>query len=125
MENLILNHTEDTPNVIFNITTAEYMIEGRSLPEDAVSFYQPLIIWLKKFTETSVESMVLNIKLDYFNTSSAKQITKLMLTLQELSEHKDIKIKWHYYIDDIDIRSSGARFMKLITVDIELVPYYD
>lgn len=125
MENLIFDHTEDTPQVIFGGTNGECVIEGRSLPEDAVSFYQPIIIWLKKFIESPVSSMVFSIKLDYFNTSSAKQITKMMLTLQEISEKKEVKIKWYYYIDDSDIKSSGARFIKLINVDIELIPYYD
>lgn len=125
MEKLIFNQTEDTPQVIFDISTGEYVLEGRSLPEDAVSFFQPLIIWLKKFESSPANEMVFHFKLDYFNTASAKQITKIMLILQELSKKKEIKIKWHFFIDDVDIRSSGARFMKLIKIDIELVPYYD
>jgi hypothetical protein len=125
MENLVLNETEDTPSVILDIDNKEYVIEGRSLPEDAMSFYLPIINWLKEFKKTDVDNMVFNFKLDYFNTASAKQVSKLMLTLQDLSEKKDVKIKWHFFIEDTDIRSSGARFMKLISTDIELVPYYD
>lgn len=125
MEKLVFNQTEDTPHVIFDVNVGEYIIEGRSLPEDAVSFFQPLIIWLKKFDNSPTNEMIFHFKLDYYNTASAKQITKLMLVLQELSETKNIKIKWHFFIDDSDIRSSGARFMKLIKTDIELVPYYD
>jgi len=125
MENLILNETEDTPHVVLDIDNNEYAIEGRSLPEDAMSFYSPIINWLKEFKTIDASSMVFNFKLDYFNTASAKQVSKLMLTLQDISEKKDVKIKWHFFIEDTDIRASGARYMKLIKTDIELVPYYD
>ncbi len=125
MEKLVLDKTEDTPQVIFDVESGEFRIEGRSLPENAVAFYIPLIEWLDDFGNSPVNDMVFIFKLDYFNTASAKQITKLMLTLQGLSDKKSIKIKWHYFIDDIDIKSSGARFAKLIKADIELVSYTD
>ena len=125
MEKMILESTEDTPHVILNGEDGKCIIEGMSLPEDAMSFYLPIIIWLKKFGNSSVNNITFDFKLDYYNTASAKQITKLMLTLQQLSKTKTTKINWHFYIDDIDIKSSGARFKKLIKTDIELMPYYD
>ncbi len=125
MEKLILDKTEDTPQVIFDIESDKFSIEGRSLPENAVAFYIPLIDWLDEFGNTLVNDIVFDFKLDYFNTASAKQITKVMLKLQALSEKKNIKVNWHYFIDDIDIKSSGARFAKLIKVNIELVSYTD
>ncbi len=125
MEKLILNPTEDTPKVVFDFENGIYRISGRSLPENAVAFYLPLIDWLKEFGNSSQTSMVFHFKLDYFNTASAKQITKLLLILQEIAESKNVLIKWHYYSEDYDIKSSGARFAKLIKAKIELEPYED
>ena len=125
MENLILNATEDTPNVVFDIENGDYNITGRSLPENAVAFYIPIIEWIKEYGNSALNNMVLHFKLDYFNTASAKQITKFLLAIQIISQEKDIKIKWHYYIEDYDIKASGARFAKLIKADIELIPYED
>jgi len=125
MDKLILNSTEDTPKIVFDTDNNEYVIEGRSLPENAVAFYTPVFDWLKEFRNSSIDNLTLNINLDYFNTASAKQITKILMILQGLSEEKNIKVNWYYYIEDIDIKSSGARFAKLINVDIELISYED
>lgn len=125
MENIILNSTEDTPNVVFDYNKGEYLISGRSLPENAVAFYLPLIEWLRKFNSSSKSDILFNFKLEYFNTASAKQITKLLLALQAISLNKKVLIKWYYFVDDIDIKSSGERFAKLIKADIDLVPYED
>ena len=125
MENLILSQTEDTPEVVFDIENNIFRISGRSLPENAVAFYIPLIDWLKEFGQSTISSMIFHFKLDYFNTASAKQITKLLLELQRIAETKNIDIKWHYYIEDHDIKSSGSRFAKLIKANIELIPFED
>jgi len=125
MEKMLLNATEDTPEVVLDSEKNEYRIEGRSLPENAVSFYIPIIDWLNTFGESPLDNIIFHFKLDYFNTASAKQITKVLLVLQSLSSIKNVKIKWHYYVEDFDIKSSGARFAKLIKADIELVPYED
>ena len=62
-------------------------------------------------------------KLDYFNTASAKQITKILLLLEELAKKNIVNVKWYYQKDDLDMKSSGDRFAKLIKVDIELLEY--
>ncbi len=49
MEKLIIGHTEDTPNVRFEPETGVFCIEGRSLPENAVAFYNPILDWLKQY----------------------------------------------------------------------------
>lgn len=125
MENLFLQPTEDTPEVVFDIKNGHYSISGRSLPENAVLFYIPLLEWMNKFASSSEKTMVIHFKLDYFNTASAKQITKLLLVIQTIAETKEVTVKWHYYSEDYDIKSSGARFAKLIKANIELVSYDD
>ena len=125
MEKIDLERTEDTPKVLLDAENRLFEIEGRSLPENAVEFYMPIINWLKEYSELQNNNIVFNFKLEYFNTASAKQITKLLIVLQQLSENMDIKINWHYYRDDADIMSSGMRFAKLIKANIDLVPYDD
>ncbi|MDA3890103.1 MAG: DUF1987 domain-containing protein [Salinivirgaceae bacterium] len=125
MENILFNPTEDTPKVVFNFDTGEYMISGRSLPENAVAFYIPLIEWLRKFNSSFKNEIIFNFKLEYFNTASAKQITKILLALQAISLNKEVLIKWYYYIEDMDIKASGERFSKLIKANIELISYDD
>jgi hypothetical protein len=123
MEKLIIEHTEDTPNVRFEPEAGVFCIEGRSLPENAVAFYNPILEWLKQYEKLEQKGFNFDFKLDYFNTASAKQITKLLIQLQQMTLNFDIKVNWHYYVEDADIMASGMRFAKLIKANIELLPY--
>ncbi len=125
MEKLFFDHTEDSPKVLLDADNKLFSIEGRSLPENAVEFYIPLLNWLKEYGQMPGASIIFNFKLEYFNTASAKQITKLLILLQQLSETIKVKINWHYYREDSDIMASGMRFAKLIKANIELIPYED
>lgn len=123
MEKLYIEHTEDTPKIHFDIEANEYLIEGRSLPENAVAFYIPVIDWLKAYEQSQQQGFTINFKLDYFNTASAKQITKVLIQIQQMSDKLDITVNWHYYKEDADIMASGMRFAKLIKAKIILIPY--
>lgn len=125
MERFFVDYTEDTPMVELNDSEKVYKIAGNSLPEDAISFYTPINEWFKQYGESKNEPIQFDFKLDYFNTASAKQITKLLLVLQELSENIEIKVRWFYLKEDTDIMSSGMRFSRLIKVPIELIAYDD
>lgn len=123
MKKLFLDHTEDTPLVELNYEEKIYKISGKSLPENAVAFYLPIINWLKQYGDVHKDPIVFDFRLEYFNTASAKQITKLLLVLQDLSEKIDIKVRWYYLREDTDILSSGLRFSRLIKVKIQLLGY--
>jgi len=123
MRKLFLENSEDTPQVELNCEDKIYKVSGKSLPENAVAFYLPIISWLKQYGNEHTDPMVLDFRLEYFNTASAKQITKLLLVLQDLSEKIDVKVRWYYLREDTDILSSGLRFSRLIKVNIQLIGY--
>lgn len=125
MERYFVDHTEDTPQVNLDLDNMIFSISGKSLPENAVAFYLPILDWFKQLNSDIITSFTFDIKLDYFNTASAKQITKLLLILQNCSKTISIVINWHYLLEDTDIMASGARFSKLIDANIKLIPYED
>ena len=67
------------------------------------------------------ELTVFTFKLDYFNTSSAKQITKILLLLEKIAKKGEVQINWNYQKEDIDMKSSGNRFSKLLELNFELI----
>lgn len=100
MEHLQISATEDTPEVNFNYEANEYSIKGRALPEDAIKFFSIPMEWMRKFGEAP-KVMTLDIHLDYFNSSSAKQIVEILIFLEGLfQEGNDIKANWIYESDD-------------------------
>ncbi len=77
MEALRIDPTDDCPSVIFDTDNSKFEISGKSLPEDVVSFYQPLLDWLEEYKTTPIDKTVFNFKLVYFNTASSKMIISL------------------------------------------------
>lgn len=120
-EELKIERTNDTPTILFNKSKGTLSILGRSLPEDAFSFYTPILEWLSEYCQSPAPETQLNINLEYFNTASAKQVFKLISMIKEVSSKNKLTIKWHYDAGDKDMKGSGERFSKLCNVPFELV----
>lgn len=112
---------EDTPSVILDKENEIFEIGHRSLPENAIAFYDPILNWLNEYKNNPLPKTVFNFKLEYFNTASAKQLAKILLLLQEIAQQHDVLIRWHYLKDDTDMHASGIRFSKLLKVAFEFI----
>jgi hypothetical protein len=123
MEPLIISKTEDTPEIQFDPTTGHLVISERSWPENAIEFYKPIFDWLELYLQKPQAVTILEFKLEYFNTSSAKQIAKLLLLFEKNSGNTDITIRWHYEKDDIDMYTSGTRYAKLLNIKCEFIEH--
>lgn len=121
MQALIIKETKDTPAVIFNPEDGIFEISQFSFPENSIKFYNPLLDWLNDFTINPTPKVDFNFNLEYINTSSSKQIMKLLLVLEILKDNTDLTIKWHYSEDDSDMKVIGERFKKLLTAKFVLV----
>lgn len=119
MEIINLEGTEDTPKVLFDKGNGIFEISGRSLPEDAAEFYQPIIDWLTGYAGDSNPSTNFVVKLEYFNTASSKMILDLLTVLEDITE---ASISWYFYEDDEDMEEAGEEFSELIDVPFELIP---
>jgi len=120
MQPLIIEKTEETPEIILNPAERKFIISDRSLPENANGFYAPVFQWLEEFRLNPLDDIKFIFELEYFNTASAKQIAKILLILEKISEDVDIEIVWRYKKEDIDMMSSGLRYSKLLDVEFLL-----
>jgi hypothetical protein len=111
----------DKPCLELNSKTGLIQIRGRSLPEDAFSFYQPVLEWLNEYAASPASQSEFIFNLEYFNTASAKQIYKILSIAAEICKKHKAVVKWYYDSGDMDMRSSGQRFSSLCAVPIELV----
>jgi hypothetical protein len=119
-EDLLIKATEDTPEINFNRQQGILKISGRSLPEDAFSFYEPIHQWLKQYTLQEPDKTECTFNLEYFNTASAKQIFKIIQSLCDLSKSHHVQVIWQYDEGDKDMSASGLRFSKLCGIDVEI-----
>ncbi len=120
MEALHIASTEETPEINFDVEKKQFSISGKSLPEDSIAFYAPVFEWLQQFVDEVQEDVEFEFFMDYFNTSSAKQLAKIFLFLEKLNEKVFVQVVWKYKKDDNDMMASGVRFSKLLNIEFEL-----
>lgn len=123
MESLIIEAEQDTPSILFDKGTNTFMIANRSYPEDAIEFYRPVLTWLREYMKNPNEHTIFDFKLDYFNTTSSKQIFKMMLLLEQLGKTNNVVIQWHYKKHDKELQNHGEIFSKIINVPFELIDF--
>lgn len=123
MENYFLEGTAKTPNMDFDHETGIFEISGRSIPENSVAFYRPLLDWLDVYVKSSKNaSTSLNISLEYFNTSSSKCLVEIFRRMEILQKTgRLLEIKWYYEGEDQDILEAGQDFNEFMNIPIELV----
>jgi len=81
----------------------------------------PLIFTIQ-FSSTPGK-FALNVKLEYFNTASAKQIAKLLLLLEKFNARTKVIVNWYYKPEDKDMLASGIRFSKLIPIEFNFIEF--
>jgi len=127
MENKIIQPSDDKfyiPKVEFLADSGKCLIEGESFLEDAFKFYNGLIDWIKEYFK-GANTLELNLKYNYFNTSSSKGILEMLKTLKDFeNEGKAVTVYWHYpEPDHNDLLLEGEDFADDTDLDIQYVPY--
>jgi len=124
METLLIEQTDDSPKVILDPVDKIFEISGKSLPEDVLEFYQPVLDWLNAYRQEPDSKTIFNIRLIYFNTSSSKMIMDIFLIFEEMVEEgHEILIKWHSHLKDEDMQEAGKEFEEMIAVPFEHLTY--
>jgi len=101
MTALQLDATSRTPAVMIDPAAARMVIAGESYPEDVTAFFAQLTAALTAYFDSGADSLVADIKLTYFNSSSARA---LMEVLEQLDEAAGagcaVTVDWHCDPDD-------------------------
>ena len=122
METISIEGTPKTPTINFNMEKGVLEIKGRSIPENSIEFYKPLVDWLEKYAMKPQAKTDVNIQLEYFNTSSSKCILDVFKKLEAI--HKggnDMVINWHYEVDDEDMLEAGEDYQAIINVPFKMI----
>ena len=69
MEKLRIEPSDDTPFVIMDKYQQRFEISGKSMPEDVVEFYIPVLTWLRNYKNDPLDETEFNFKLIYFTTA--------------------------------------------------------
>lgn len=116
MEMIQLSATDDLPEVNFDGTKGFFQISKRSLPENAVLFYEPLVAYITNYLKLPQTETTVFFHFDYINTSSTKQLLKIILLFEQLNEAQKVTLNWHYDQGDSDMLQTGRRLEKLTSL---------
>ncbi|MCP4312365.1 MAG: DUF1987 domain-containing protein [Bacteroidetes bacterium] len=124
MDILQLGKTDDSPEVILDKEGNRFEISGKSLPEDVVDFYQPVLDWLGEYRKNPNPRTQFDFKLIYFNTASSKLFLDILMVLEEMVEEgHDILIRWLSLASDEDMQEAGQEYEEMIDVPFEHTHY--
>lgn len=98
---LIVEATEDTPEVYFSASEGVFRLKGRSLPENAWQFYQPLIEWTRSYCSMYCQDTRIELHMDYFNSSSGRFLFEI-LTIMELESLDKSRFHVYWYAESED-----------------------
>ncbi|TVR38605.1 MAG: DUF1987 domain-containing protein [Cryomorphaceae bacterium] len=122
MENITLEGSTKTPSVQFDATKGSLAIRGRSIPENSIEFYSPLLDWIDTYGTNAKNPTVVIIQLEYFNTSSSKCILDIFKRLEKIrSQGNEVLVKWHYEADDEDMLEAGEDYQAIISLPFEMI----
>ncbi|MFT5819481.1 MAG: hypothetical protein ACI8ZM_000705 [Crocinitomix sp.] len=122
MENLNLEGSAKTPTVNFNAADGTLELKGRSIPENSIEFYKPLNDWIDIYAGGPRPVTVVDVKLEYFNTSSSKCILDLFKQLESLNKQEtEVKIKWYFEEDDEDMAEAGEDYEAIIDLPFQMI----
>lgn len=122
MENLKLEGSAKTPSVNFNAETGVLELQGRSIPENSVEFYKPINEWIDAYGNNPKPSTTVDVKLEYFNTSSSKCILDLFKQLEGLNGNgTEVHVNWYFEEDDEDMEEAGEDYEAIISLPFKMI----
>jgi hypothetical protein len=122
MERFYLEETPKTPKIYLNPADGNFLIAGRSIPENSIEFYKPLYDWLDRYVQQPQRETNVDVKLEYFNTSSSKCLVEVFRKLEQIDKSSagKVNITWYYEEDDEDMQESGEDFKEIINLPIQM-----
>lgn len=124
MEKLIIEGEKKTPFISFDPEKRVLRFEGRSIPEDTIRFYEPILGWIENYIKTSRnETTDIHINLEYFNTSTSRYLFGIFKKLESYHiKGSPILIHWYYENDDFEMLESGEDYASILKIPFKMIP---
>lgn len=122
VDKLIVRPTRITPLVYFDPNRGLLELRGKSSPENAINFYNNLLVALEKYAMYGSRDITANFKYEYFNTSSSKCIFDIFRKLIKIGEQgHNLNINWYYEEYDDDMLEAGEDYADLLGIDFNYI----
>ncbi|TVR38108.1 MAG: DUF1987 domain-containing protein [Cryomorphaceae bacterium] len=125
MEILYREPTNVTPLISFNPESGDFIIQGRSIPENAEMFYSSILGWLDCLCQDPPLKIVLTVELEFLNIASSKRLLFVLYRLLEArSKGCRVMVRWCYDRRDEDMLEVGKDYSQMVSdIPFEFLVY--
>jgi hypothetical protein len=102
--------THSTPYVDY-AENKKLVIRGRSISENEITFYKPIIAWASML---QVKLLEVEVDLEYVNSRSSKKLFQLFKVMDDNPDIKALIINWHYDEGDDDAFLKGQVYQEAL-----------
>lgn len=122
MERLYIEGSAKTPLIEFDGDTGKLALRGRSIPENSIEFFKPLNDWIDTYSSDPLNETIVDVRLEYFNTSSSKCILDFFKKLEKMNNGKTkVHVNWYFETDDEDMEEAGEDYQAIVGLPFSII----
>ncbi len=122
MDDLIIRPTDKSMAV--DITYGILNFTGRSILTDPKVFFEPITHWVTKYLRSPAEETVVNIKLEYIDTSSTQSLYQILRQLNSVRKKGLVfMVNWYIEVDDPEMKELGELIEQRLGVEFHYISY--
>jgi len=87
MQKYELKQSSKSPKVVLDHESGEMFLGGRSIPDNALDLFGPMLDWAAKYVENPQKITKIVFNFEYYNTASSKSILEFLLIMNELQKN--------------------------------------
>ena len=120
MDPLIISATNESPGVNFDKEIGKFLLFGKSFPEEARNFFDPVFLWLEEYLKQPNEETIFEVRLDYFNSATSTMLLEILYILEKILQNgKKVKVHWNYLEVDDDMLDAGKEYEEMVKIPFE------
>lgn len=117
---LFIKGTSKSPEIDFK--SGLLLVSGRSIPEDSIAFYEPVIAWIENYIKRPEALTRVNFRIEYINSGSNRFIYTILKLLDgQFANGSNIVVNWYYEEDDDTLYNLGRDLQGLIKLPFKLI----
>ena len=122
MEKLELKGSPKTPDILLDGDSGQIKLTGRSIPENSIEFFDPIYHWIDTYCESPCSETVLDVRLEYFNTSSSKCLLDIFKKFEKINGNRShVRVNWYFERYDEDMAEAGEDYQAIVDLPFDII----
>lgn len=116
---LYIQKTGNTPLIKFE--DGVLIISGRSIPENAIMFFEPLFKSVAEYSQNPYPLTEVNIFLEYANSSTNRALMTVFTLMEKIYDNgNQILINWYYEPEDEMMLELGKDYKTILSIPFNI-----